>query len=314
MKPVLFTINNIPFVGNFPISSFGLFLLLGVLLSSFVVWRLARFYDINEEKVIDLILLTFIGSILGARITFVLLHLNLFDTIQKVFFINKYPGLSFWGGLLGGYLFIRYFSAKFKLKFWQIADFAVVGLFLGLSFGALGCLFGSCQYGLLGQEPFAINQVGVVGRRFPIQLVESLLYLIYFFILWKAVLKFHVSSQIAVFGLILLGFTKFILEFFYGNKIPLFSYISLGTLLSTLLIIYALKIHYSKNISGVTRSPLADIKLSALFLFKGSKRRILVGNMRKSFYNFKVDSRILFNRAKRNIFKLLNIKPNPTKF
>ncbi len=81
MFPVLFTI------GNFPVSSFGLFLALGIFFGSFTVWRIARSFDYDSEKVLDLIFLTVGIGFVTARLTFVLLNLQVFDSLTKIFFI-----------------------------------------------------------------------------------------------------------------------------------------------------------------------------------------------------------------------------------
>ena len=54
-------------IGGVAISSFGVFLLLAFLIGFFVVWRVIRLYDIDPEKIIDLSLIIFLGSIVGAR-------------------------------------------------------------------------------------------------------------------------------------------------------------------------------------------------------------------------------------------------------
>src|SRR5258708_17707733 len=177
MQPVLLTL------GGQPISSFGLFLLLSFLASSYFIWRVVRAYELDEERAIDLLLLTFSGGLIGARVYFVLLHLNQFDTLSKIVLINRYPGLSFWGGFLVGFLVLKFFAARFKLAFWQLADFALIGLLIGLSISSLGCLLGSCQYGLPSNLPFAVTQVGLIGKRFPLQIIEALVYLVIFYYL-----------------------------------------------------------------------------------------------------------------------------------
>ena len=49
MLPVLFSI------GKISVSSFGIFLALGILLGIFLVWRLSRAWDLDEEKILDFV-------------------------------------------------------------------------------------------------------------------------------------------------------------------------------------------------------------------------------------------------------------------
>jgi len=138
MLPILFTI------GSWPVSSFGLFLVAALFAASFVIWRLTKVYDFDGEQVIDIILLTFFGALIFARIYFIVTHPSLFEEngFLKMILINRYPGLSFWGGFIGGMISLIFVVRNFKLNFWQIADFATVGLLLGLSIGSLGCFLG----------------------------------------------------------------------------------------------------------------------------------------------------------------------------
>ena len=108
MFPVLFSI------GNFAVSSFGVFLALGFLLAVFLIWRLSRAWDLDEEKVLDLTLLTFLGGLIGARVYFVMEHWDFFAAnFTKAILFYKFPGFSFWGGVLGGWLTLFYFSKRF---------------------------------------------------------------------------------------------------------------------------------------------------------------------------------------------------------
>ena len=141
MLPVLFT------VGPISVSSFGFFLSIGFLFATFLVWRLARAWQFDEEKTLDLILLAFFGGVIGARILFFILNFTFFsDDLTKVVLITKYPGLNFWGGFLGGLLTLSFFANRFKLNFYQVADLAAVGFLAGLVLGDVGCFFGGCGY------------------------------------------------------------------------------------------------------------------------------------------------------------------------
>jgi len=165
MLPVLFSI------GPITVSSFGFFLSLAFLFATFLLWRLAHGWDLNEEKILDLIILSFFGGLIGARIFFIMLNFNLFSfDLGKMLLVTKYPGLNFWGGFLGGWLTLNFFTRRFKMDFWQVADLAAIGLLGGLILGDLGCFLGGCSFGVPSNSFFAVPMVGVIGKRFPVQL------------------------------------------------------------------------------------------------------------------------------------------------
>lgn len=302
MKPILFTI------GAQPISSFGLFLMLALLLSIFIIWRIVRVYDLDQEKVLDLVFLTFIGGIIFARIYFVLFHLPEFDSIYKMALINRYPGLSFWGGLFGGVLALKLFTHRLKLNFWQMADFAIPGFFLGLATASLGCLLGSCQYGLPSDLPFAVSQIGILGNRFPIQAIESMLFFVGFLYFWRATVKFHFTGKISSIGLVYFGIVKLVLEFFYGSAQAFYA-TTLGTIYSTILILAGVLFFYRLG----KRSFVGDL-MSIKKLSDAENRKEAVLKHRKNWYNIRVNTIVAIKNLHKTLLKRINVKDNPSQF
>jgi phosphatidylglycerol:prolipoprotein diacylglycerol transferase len=296
-------------IGGITISSFGLFLLLAFLVGFFVVWRIIRLYDIDPEKMIDLSLLLFIGSILGARIFFVLTHLPQFNNLLKIVDILRFPGLSFWGGFLTAFLVLIFFAKRLKLRFWQAGDLITVGLFIALSIGSIGCLLGSCEYGIPSNLPIAVTQIGVLEKRFPIQIVQSLLYLVAFWYAWKSIIKFHFDGQILGLGMIFLGIIKLLTEPLKTHQIAYYD-ISITYPFSISLIIFGIWVLYNRS----KKSLKQDLAYSVNIIAKENKRKQAMLSARKWWYNLYVNSRLSVIRLKKSLFKILHVKPNPTKF
>ena len=87
-------------------------------------------------------------------------------------------------------------SRRLKLRVWQVADLITVGFFIAWSIGSIGCFLGSCEYGVESNLFFAVSQSGVIGQRFPIQIIQSLMALVAFWYIWKSIIKFHFDGQI----------------------------------------------------------------------------------------------------------------------
>ncbi len=303
MFPVVATI------AGFSISSFGLFLLLSFIAAFFVIWRIIRLYDIEPEKIIDLFLFTSGGIIIGARGYFILTHMAQFNSAEKLVNFFRYPGLSFWGGFIGAVIMLILVGRKLKLRFWQIADLAIIGFFIGLTIGSLGCLLGSCEYGMVSSWPVAVTQVGVLGKRFPIQLLEAFLALAVFWYLWRKILKFHFDGQIAGNGLIALGVIKLISEPFRGNQ-ELFFGINIAYIYGLLLVVAGIITLYNRGKKSVKQ----DLAYSVSLLSQQNKRKQAISSVRKWWYNLYVKGRLFFLRLKKTLFKLLHVKANPNKF
>lgn len=207
MLPVLFSI------GSISVSSIGVFLALGFLLGIFLVWRLARAWDLDEEKILDLMLLTFIGGLIGARVYFAIEHLQDFIVSPlNLLLVNKLPGFNFWGGFLGGWLTLYIFARRKRLDFWQLADIASVGLLGGLILSNIGCFLGGCNVGTVSKAFFAITQEGLLGRRWPVQAVEALLLTFSLANTWSQAMHFHQRGKIVSMGFIYIGVVGLILE------------------------------------------------------------------------------------------------------
>lgn len=273
MFPVLFTI------GSTPVSSFGVFLALGFLFGVFLIWRLSRAWDLDEEKVLDLTLLTFLGGLLGARFYFVLENLSFFSqNLLSIVIFNKYPGFSFWGAFLGGWLTLYFVARTRNLDFWQIGDIASVGFLGGLVFSSLGCFLGGCSVGIKSNLPFAVNMVGSAGGRFPVQLLEAILLIIILSGLWVGATHFHQRGKILALSLIYLGSIKLL-------TLPLKDYAGAEWFLSAVLVFLGINILYRVT----KRSIISDLRGFAIFagkLITDSKvRKDTLARIQKYWYN-----------------------------
>ncbi|MCL5409692.1 MAG: prolipoprotein diacylglyceryl transferase [Patescibacteria group bacterium] len=289
MYPVLISI------GGLTISTFGTLLALGLLLAVFVIWRIARVYDLSEEKVLDVALLTFFGGLIFARLFYVGLHWFEFADFQKILLINHYPGLSFWGGILGGFLSLWVFTKRAKLNFWQLADFAAVGLLIGIVIGDLGCFFGGCEAGVISNSILAAPVVGLVGKRFPISLIESLALLFIFLSLKAQVIRFHFHGKILALFMIWLGVVKLVAEQYRADTqilVPSLG-LSLGMLASLILLLLGVVIFYQRS----RRRLFNDLRMLAEIFYSRKRRLIVLTFLRKNCYNLVVIWNLWWDKA-----------------
>lgn len=263
MLPVLFSAFGVPF------SSFGVFLGLGFFVGVFLVWRLARAWDLDEEKILDLTLLTFFGGLIGARLYFGLEHPGLFtENFLRIILITKYPGFSFWGAILGGWLTLFFFSRAKKMDFAQVGDIASVGFLVSYILSDIGCFFGGCSVGIQSNL-LSVNMVGFLGRRFPIQLLEAALLILVLSSIWSAATHFHIQGKIVSLSLIYVGLIKFLTEPLKQSHEHL--------TLSLVLFFLGLTLLYKVT----KRNPLSDLK--KLYL----ERKFAVARLKKYWYNKK---------------------------
>ena len=137
MYPELFRI------GTFPITTYGIFLAVGMLLALFVASRLAARDGLPRERIYDLGLWTLIGGLVGSKLLMFLVE----DNVQVFSLDFLRSGGVFYGGLIGGFLAFVLCARVYKLPFWKVADAFAPGVALGQAFGRQGCFSAGCCWG-----------------------------------------------------------------------------------------------------------------------------------------------------------------------
>jgi phosphatidylglycerol---prolipoprotein diacylglyceryl transferase len=125
-------------IGSFPIRSYSLLFLLGILLGLGVTITLAKLQKKDHliEPLLDMIVPMMFGAILGSRFW----HVFLFDWAYYKDNPWEIPaiwhgGLSIQGGIVGAILVGIWYVRKHQLSFWELADLCAPGLILGQSIG-----------------------------------------------------------------------------------------------------------------------------------------------------------------------------------
>ncbi len=116
----------------------GLALLAAILVSSYLFWREGVKKKFEEEPLLDFVLVTLVGGIIGGRLFYFLFEQNL--TTQNFFQLFKIwqgGGTLWYGALVGGFIAGSIFAQR---NFWdlkKIWDTAVPALLLGQAIGSL---------------------------------------------------------------------------------------------------------------------------------------------------------------------------------
>jgi phosphatidylglycerol:prolipoprotein diacylglycerol transferase len=265
MYPELFRI------GTFPITTYGIFLALGMLLALFVAARLAERDGLPRERIYDLGLWVLVGGLVGSKVLMFFVEDNVH--IFTLDFLRS--GGVFYGGLIGGFLAVAILVRLYKLPFWKVADAFAPGLALGQAFGRQGCFAAGCCWGKhtdlpwgvhfseLGHEYTGVPVVGPDGFDIylhPTQLYESFIMLAVFgFLFWLHRHK-KFSGQVLVTYGIIYSIVRFSIEFIRddprGDLLGLTSLTGLSTSqLVSLVVLFASLVIFVRKLRSAEARP-----------------------------------------------------------
>ena len=219
MYPELFRI------GDFPINTYGVLLVVGLLLALFVASRLAARDGLPTNRIYDLGLWTILGGLLGAKILMLLTE----DNVQIFSLDFLRSGGVFYGGLLGGFFALVLLIRFYRLPFLKVADAFAPGVALGQFFGRLGCFAAGDDWGKPTDLPWGVHfkklanaTVGVPIYKVdgsnlylhPTQLYESFTMFAVFVLLVYLHPRKRFDGQILIAYAIIYAFVRFTIEFF----------------------------------------------------------------------------------------------------
>lgn len=222
-------------VGGFNFTGFGIAVLLAFLIAQIVSERelARRGHDVEAAAVSDVLFASLLGTIVGAKVYYVVIITHDWHDLWSR------GGFVFWGGFMGAVLLCALMIRYKKLSFVRFADVAGIAIAAGYAVGRTGCWAVGDDYGKPYSGPLAVSfpqgappsTVAEMQRTFhvqfpagtdpqavvsvyPTQLLEVVLGLVMFGILWR--LRDHEHAEGWLFGVwcILAGIERFIVEFF----------------------------------------------------------------------------------------------------
>lgn len=227
-----------PFIDIFgkTITTYLLMALIGAFVAGIFVCRLAKKRGENDNEAIIVMLFAAIGIFLGGHILYGITNIKHIPLIFKAenfsqfleYVSSVFGGSVFYGGLIGAIIAACITIRVRKLTLSVYADMLATAIPLFHSFARVGCFLGGCCYGVESEFGFtahgntlvpAVNDVS----RFPVQLLEALLNLILFLVLYLAY-KRSLSNKVLKGKLIFIylisySVIRFLDEFLRGDEI-----------------------------------------------------------------------------------------------
>ncbi len=292
-----FEVSKILDLGFTEVRWYGAIIAFGFLLAVLFGGRIAYVWNINLDKMIDVLVAGFFGAVIGARGYYVLFRWDYYSSHLSEIVRIWDGGLAIYGGIIGGIL-CAYIIAKIeKLNFYNLLDLIGMSLLIGQGIGRWGNYanqeaFGGFTYKNFGmmsetvidyisrnKAEFGIENVENVAEYIaendlyvhPTFFYESLWCILGFFVLYIILKKYRkFSGQLFLSYGVWYGLERFIVEgmrtdsLYIGNTdLRVSQLLSLAIVLACGGILIPLLIKYTKNykpIEGVDFLPYMNEK------------------------------------------------------
>ena len=170
-----------------------------------------------SNKTIDaLLFISIISLLLGGRLGYIVFYdLNFYlNNLEKIFFIWE-GGMSFHGGLIGVIAGSVYLSIRENINFFNLSDYIVLYIPIGLGLGRIGNFINGELYGIPTNSSWGIIFPLIDNLpRHPSMLYEFFMEGVLLFIILRMISKLHLSRGIMSSAfLILYSIFRFLIEF-----------------------------------------------------------------------------------------------------
>lgn len=214
MRPELFRI------GNFPIRSFGVLLLVGFAVGTWVATRRAEKYGVNKDGLSTVAVWAVVMGVLGARVFWVLQEWGFYSQHPAQILKLTEGGMTSYGGILFGLATVLAWCRITKTRFTSMADLLAAPALIMHGFGRIGCFLNGCCYGAPCSLPWAVSvhpDTGPIYLGHPAQLYDTLMaFAGAAFLLWleKRTFSKHAPGSYGALMFILYGVSRYVYEVF----------------------------------------------------------------------------------------------------
>jgi len=209
-----------------------------------------------HEIVGNMLIFVGIWGIIGAKVFDVIQPSNIQDFFKNPQSILSFSGLTFYGGIISGFIAGVYYTRKYNINFFQSVDSFAPAAAFAYAIGRVGCqVSGDGCWGLENTAPkpdwltvvpnwawsydYPNNVLGQVLENpvYPTPLYETTIMLIVFVILWSLRKRIKIPGFIFALYLIFAGLERFFIEFIRHTDTYDWIGLTQGQIISLLMVI-----------------------------------------------------------------------------
>ena len=136
---------------------YGVLIAIGALLGMGLVTLEAKRSGEDQNKYLDMTIISLLFSVVGSRLFYVAFSWELYKGNLNEILDFRNGGYAFYGGLLAGCCAAAVFCKLAKMSFWRAADIASLGILLGQIIGRWGNFFNRESFGEYADFPWVMQ-------------------------------------------------------------------------------------------------------------------------------------------------------------
>ena len=169
-------------IGTIMISSYGLFIVLGIAAGVLLGYILMRINHLKFDDFIQIVCFVGLGAMVGAKLLYLIVSWESIDfsriTDPEYFSALMGGGFVFYGGVFGGLLGLYLCGKILHIQVAVYARAAIPVIPVAHAFGRIGCAMAGCCYGVPYDGPGAVVYTESIAAPlnvplFPVQAVEA---------------------------------------------------------------------------------------------------------------------------------------------
>jgi phosphatidylglycerol:prolipoprotein diacylglycerol transferase len=208
--------------GVLHVRSYGLMLAIAFLVGTWLGLKEARRLGLDPDHLVTVVLVTLVSSVIGARILFVLEHIDEFRGQWSSMLAVWQGGLTLYGGVVAGTLAALLTARRLGMPMWAVADALTPAVALGTMFGRIGCFLNGCCYGRPTHLPWGVVYPpdSFAGLEFgatpihPAQIYNAWFGLALFGVLWTLRSRVRIAGTLFWSFIVAFALGRIVLDFF----------------------------------------------------------------------------------------------------
>lgn len=207
-------------IGGLTVRWYGILIAGGLLLALFYAFRSCRKFNIKDDDLTDVTIISLVAGIVGARLYYVIFYDTQGGT--NPYFADPLSilqiwngGLGIYGGVIGAFLAAFFVCRKKKISVGAMFDLAAPGFLIGQGIGRWGNFFNREAYGAATNAIWrmtGVNADNMTQGYQPTFFFESVWCIIGFFVLYRYAKHRKFNGELFLFYIMWYGFERFFIE------------------------------------------------------------------------------------------------------